>query len=369
MNNKRLKNISPFIVMDIVREANKFEDTIHFEIGQPDIKPSPKVQEALHSCNNFSYTESMGLRELRVAISKHYKRVYGIEISYKNILITPGTSGAFLVAYSLTCDYNQTLGFSDPGYPCYKNITNMLNITPHPIKVFEDSNYQITPMHLQNTTIDALQISNPANPTGNVYDNQNLKELIEYCQRKDIKFISDELYHGLTYDTTPQTALAYSKDIFVINGFSKYYSMPGFRVGWLIVPNNYIKKAEEIAQNIFISAPTISQYAALKAFDYPYLEKTQKIYQERRDYLYNELKQLFHIPKIPQGAFYIWADISKYSSNSLEFAYKLLQDIHVATTPGIDFGKNNTNKYIRFAYTRDIEHMQEGIKRLKEYLN
>ncbi len=368
--NSRLDAINSFIVMDIVREANRFSDAIHFEVGQPDLPPAPKVKEALCNINQeyIAYTPSMGLDALKERISLHYKEVYNLDVDSKNILITPGTSGAFLVAFALTCNYNGKLGISDPGYPCYKNISHLLNINPVSINVFKDTNYQITKEHLKNIKLDALQISNPANPTGNIYNNSNLKELIEYCLSNNIAFISDELYHGLTYDVKVESALKFSDEVFVINGFSKYFCMPGFRVGWLIVPDRFIKKAEEIAQNIFISAPTISQYAALNAFDYSYLESVNKEFKQRRDFLYSELKEIFNIASIPQGAFYIWADISRFSNNSLEFSKQLLEDIHIATTPGIDFGKNQTDSFLRFAYTREIEHLKEGVDRLKNYL-
>ncbi len=368
---QRLKGISSFIVMDIVKKAREHSDSIHFEIGEPDLKPNPKVELAAIKAlqeSKFGYTQSLGLQSLREKIAKHYSSTYGIDLDYKNIIITPGTSGAFLVAYSLTCDYNGSLGFSDPGYPCYKNISNLLYINPTKIEVFSNSNFQITKEHLNGLNLSALQISNPANPTGNIYDYSNLKELIEYCNKHSIAFISDELYHGLTYDTKVETALKFSKDVFVINGFSKYYLMPGFRVGWLIVPDNYIKKAEEIVQNIFISAPTISQYAALDAFDYSYLKSSKNIFKTRRDYLYNELSKLFKIPTLPSGAFYIWADISKYENNSQIFAQKLFSKTHVAVTPGIDFGTNQAEKYVRFAYTTNLENIKEGIKRIKKFL-
>ncbi len=368
---ERIENINSFIVMDIVQKSREFNDSIHFEIGEPDLEPPLRVQELAKKAidnKNFSYTNSMGLKELRVEISKHYKRVYAVDVNWENILITPGTSGAFLVAYSLTCDYNKNLAFSDPGYPCYKNISNLLHINPVKIEVFSDTNYQITKESLKNRSIDALQISNPANPTGNIYDNKNLKELINYCNQNSIAFISDELYHGLVYNKKIKSALNFSKDVFVINGFSKYFLMPGFRVGWLIVPDSYRKKAEEIAQNIFISAPTISQYSAIGAFDYNYLQTKTDIFKARRDYMYNNLKDIFEIPALPEGAFYIWANISKYEQDSQIFAKKLFDKTHVAITPGIDFGTNKTNKYVRFAYTTSLDNIKEGIKRIKQFI-
>lgn len=365
------KNMNSFIVMDIVRDAAKYEDTIHFEVGQPDIPPSSKVKEALKSAvdkNLFSYTESFGIYELRCKIANQYKKNYDIDIDPSRILLTPGTSGAFLVAYSIALKHGGKLGFSDPSYPCYKNFAYLLDIKPVTFDIGLYNEYQLRVDDIKKKDINALQISSPANPTGNIYIKDNLKDLVEYCDQKGINFISDELYHGLTYEDEAHSALEFGENVFVINGFSKYYCMPGLRLGWLIVPKNQVRNAEIIAQNLFISAPTLSQYAALEAFDEEYLKNTRDQFKRRRDYLYNELKDIFHIDAKPEGAFYLWADISRYSNDSYEFCKKMLNDIHVATTPGIDFGDNQTNRYIRFAYTRDIEHMREGVKRIKSYL-
>ncbi len=367
----RYKNMSSFIVMDIVREALKYEDTIHFEIGQPDLNPSSKVKESIKKAlkeNRFSYTQSLGLKELRKKIAKHYKKTYGVEIDKSQILLTPGTSGAFLVAYTLTLKSKEKLGLSDPSYPCYKNFAQMFDLNPVFMNIDKSCNYQLNIKHLKEVEIDALQISSPSNPIGNIYEKKSLKELINYCDNNGIAFISDELYHGLVYEKEAHTALEFSKNVFVINGFSKYYCMPGMRLGWIIVPKYLSREAEIIAQNIFISAPTLSQYAALEAFDYDYLEQIKKKFKKRRDYLYKELNKLFKVDAKPNGAFYLWVDVSKYSDNSFEFAKELLENIHIATAPGIDFGKNKTNKYLRFAYTREIKHMKEGIERLKNYL-
>ena len=368
----RYENMSSFIVMDIVREALKYEDTIHFEIGQPDLNPSPKVKQALKKAveeEQFAYTESLGLKALREKIVKHYKKTYSVEIDSSQVLLTPGTSGAFLVAYTLCLNHGEKLGLSDPSYPCYKNFAHMFDIEPYFMKIDKSCDYELKPEHLKEVAnLKALQISSPSNPTGNIYGNENLKSLINYCDNKNISFISDELYHGLVYEKKPATALEYSDKVFVINGFSKYYCMPGLRLGWIIVPKSLVREAEIVAQNIFISAPTLSQYAALEAFDYEYLESITKEFKERRDYLYKELSEIFEIDAKPDGAFYLWANVSKYSNDSFAFAKELLENIHIATTPGKDFGANNTNQYLRFAYTRDIKHMKEGIERLKKYL-
>lgn len=363
---KRLQHITPFIVMDILKEASNFKDMIHFEIGQPDLSPSPKVQEALQKAvqqKRFSYTQTEGLEILRQKIVKYYKDFYDVTVEAERIILTPGSSGAFLLAYALTLDIGQKLGFSDPGYPSYKNFAYILGIEPQPINVYADTNYCITTKHLQNLSIDALQISSPANPTGNIYDENNLEELVNYCQKRGIAFISDELYQGLVYEKSAVSALAFSDKVFVVNGFSKFFCMPGFRLGWIVVPKKYMRKATEIAQNLFIAPPTLSQYAALEAFDYEYLEFVRSTFQKRRDFLYNALQNLFNIKK-PEGAFYLWADSSQYAKDSFALSKEILQKAHVAVTPGVDFGKNSTQKFLRFAFTSDIATMQEGVKRL-----
>lgn len=367
----RYDKMSAFIVMDIVRESAKYPNAIHFEIGQPDLSPSENIKTALKNAvenNRFAYTESLGLPALREKICQYYDRTYGVTIPPHRVLLTPGSSGAFLVAYTLTLSDGDKLGLTDPSYPCYKNFAYMLDIQPEFMPVDYHNCYQLRVEQLKDKNIKALQISSPANPTGNIYTPECLKELNDYCIEHKIDFISDELYHGLVYDETASTALQFNPNAYVINGFSKYFCMPGMRLGWLIVPENKVREAEIIAQNIFISAPTLSQYAALEAFDEEFLATTKQIFRQRRDFLYNELKQLFTIEFKPQGAFYLWADVSKYTDDSYEFAKKMLRETQVAATPGIDFGTNGTKHYLRFAYTRDIEHLREGVERMKTWL-
>ncbi len=368
----RLRKVKSFIVMDILKEAQKYDDTIHFEIGEPDTEPPPKVWEyterAVKEKINY-YSEALGLTELREKISKFYYDKYKVDVSPSRIAITVGTSGAFLVAYMILLNQGERLALTDPSYPCYKNFSYLLDINPVFIPIDKTTNYQLTVEKLKEyKDIKALQITSPSNPIGNVYEKEVLKELIEYCEENNIYFISDEIYHGLVYDGKEYTALQFSDKSIVINGFSKYFSMPGFRLGWIILPEDLIRKAEIVLQNVFIAPPILSQYGALGAFDYQYLNKIRNIYKERRDFLYKELSKIFDIDVIPKGAFYIWANIERYSDNSYQFVKDVLKNIHVAITPGVDFGENNTQKYIRFAYTKDINHLKEGVERLKSYL-
>ena len=341
--------MKPFIVMDIVKESKKYKNVVHLEIGEPDILPSPKVKKATSKAideNQFFYTPSKGLLELREKIANHYKYFYDVDVNPENIIITTGTSTAFLIAFY----FAQKIATPTPGYPCYQNFAELEN---KEFITFKDS---------LDFEFDTLMISSPNNPTGEVVD---IEKYATFCKQNNKLLISDELYHGLIYDKEYSTALKYNKDAIVINGFSKFFCMPGFRIGWMIVPDDKIRMAEIIAQNILISAPTISQYAALEAFDYEYLEKVKNEFKKRRDFLYNELKDIFNISE-PDGAFYLWCDISKYSNNSLEFCNNLLKEKQVALTPGVDFGEFNT--HIRIAYTKDIKTLQEGVKRIKEFL-
>jgi len=367
----RYNKMTSFRVMDLVREAARYGDTIHFEVGQPDLPPSPRVKAALREAvaqDAFAYTESLGMLALREKIAAHYLREYGVEVDPGRILLTPGTSIAFMVAYLLTLRHGEVLGMSDPSYPCYKNFAHMVDAEPLFMPIGADDDYQLTPAHLEGQRMQALHISSPSNPTGTLYTPENLSALIAYCEAEDIAFISDELYHGLVYDAKAHTALEYSDAVIVINGFSKYYCMPGIRLGWMILPEALVRPAEIIAQNLYISAPTLSQYAALEAFDYDHLIQTRETFGERRDYLYEALSPYFRIDAKPDGAFYLWCDVSDYTEDAVAFSEELLRKIHIAVTPGIDFGSNGTNHYLRFSYTRSIAHMREGVERLQAYL-
>lgn len=369
----RVDKLSPFIVMDILAEAQKLKDVIHMEIGEPDLEPSPRVLEALERAvkeKKFFYTPALGLWELREKIAEFYLKKYGVEVSPERVIVTTGTSGAFLVAYAITLNAGDKIVLPDPSYPCYKNFAHLLDIEPVFVNVDKNTNYELrTEMLKEIKDFKAVHVSSPQNPTGSLYSAETLRELAQFCEERDVYFISDEIYHGLVYEGKEHTALEFSDRAIVINGFSKFFCMPGFRIGWMIVPEELVRKAEIVIQNVFISAPTLSQYAALEAFDYEYLGKVRQTFKERRDYLYSELKELFEIDAKPQGAFYLWANISKYSKDSYEFAKRLLREAKVATTPGVDFGKNKTNQYIRFAYTRNLDELKEGVRRIKEFLS
>jgi len=368
----RFARLTPFLVMDVLRKAQSRADVIHFEVGAPDIPPAPAVVEALvkaAQAGHYPYTESLGLWSLRETIAQFYYKRYGVNIAPERVIVTVGSSGALLMLYAILFNAHEQLLLPDPGYPCYKNFAAILDIQPLLVPIDQHCDYQLTVDTIkQYQNIKAIQIASPANPIGNVYPPAALKAIAEYCDDHAIYFISDELYHGLAYETEAQTALAFSDNAIVVNGLSKYFSLPGLRLGWAIVPKNLVRKAEIVMQNVYISAPIISQQAALAAFDDAYLMSVTQMYRQRRDYLYEQLGQLFTIDAKPEGGFYIWANTTPYAEDSLKFSQLLLDEIGVATTAGIDFGKNNTQNYLRFAYTRDVPHLQEGVRRLKQFL-
>jgi aspartate/methionine/tyrosine aminotransferase len=368
---RRRDKISPFIVMDILREAKKRDDVIHLEIGEPDLDPPPKVIELLKRGideRRYFYTPALGLPELRERIALYYEEKYGVSISPERVVITTGTSGAFLVAYSILLEQGDPIALADPSYPCYKNFAHLLCTEPVFIKVFPENNYQIRPEDLKGTSVKAVHLSSPANPTGTLYDAENLRSLADWCEEAGVSLISDEIYHGLVYEGRERTALEFSDRAVVISGFSKYFCMPGFRIGWMILPEDLVRDAEKVIQNVFISAPTLSQYCALGAFDYEYLAKVRETFLERRNVLYEGLKDVFEIEAEPQGAFYLWARIDEYSRDSYEFSMRLLREAGVAVTPGVDFGKNDTDRFIRLAYTREVSELERAVERIRNYL-
>ena len=354
--------MKPFIVMDIVKESQKLDDVVHLEIGEPDLLPSPNVKNAALKAieeNRFFYTESKGLKDLRVKIANHYKKFYDVEVNPNNIIITTGTSTAFLIAFH----FAKKIASPTPTYPCYPNFAEMEN--KEFINIPTNKNFKLKIDNLKNYDFDTLMISSPNNPTGTVYTKNELKQIAKFCKKNNKLLISDELYHGLVYTNDYTTALKYNKNAIVINGFSKFFCMPGFRIGWIILPDNLVRVAEILAQNILISAPTISQYAALEAFDYEYLNKTKEEFEKRKNFLYENLKNIFKITS-PQGAFYLWCDVSRYSNNSFEFAKEMLYKAKVAVTPGVDFG--DYPNHIRIAYTKNIYELEKAVIRIKNFI-
>lgn len=377
---ERAKRVTPFYVMELLEKAKALEENgehiVHMEVGEPDFTTPYKIKEAaIRAINNdyCQYTPSLGITELKGRIAEEYGHRFGIDCQPENIIITNGTSGALLLLFLVLLEEGRVIGISDPGYPCYKNFGILTNAKIMPIPVTEETNYEITINHLQAIDIcpDVLLIANPSNPTGTVYKGKDIASLHRFMVDYGGILIVDEIYSGLVYKEGMATALSISKDIIVVNGFSKSHAMTGWRLGWMVVPDLLVRPIQKMAQNIFISPPTISQYAALSAFDVKEdLEGMRQVYRERRDYLLPVLKELgFYIPVIPEGAFYIYAGIDRWKMDSMEFVERALEEAGVAITPGYDFGSFRAGQHVRFSYANSQEMLELGCKRLREWLS
>lgn len=388
----RIDDIQPFHVMALLARAKELEaagkDIIHMEIGEPDFPtPQPIVDAGIDAIQkgDVHYTPALGLLELRNAIAQFYKTRYALNISSERIAITPGASGALMLALGVVMQEGDEVLLADPGYPCNKNFVRFLSGKVLSIPVDASSSYQLTLKHLQENWTNktrVVMVASPSNPTGTLLPQDELTAMAKFVKEKGAYLIVDEIYHGLVYESEPETALNninhdnkyhdIDNHIIVINSFSKYFNMTGWRLGWIVAPKNLIENMDKLAQNVFLAASTPAQYAALAAFKpetIKILESYKNEFQQRRDFLLPKLKQLgFKIETEPQGAFYIYASCEKFTNDSYKFAYDLLENIGVAITPGKDFGDHKANSFVRFAYTTSIERMKEGIKRLNEYL-
>jgi len=379
----RNSEISSFYVMEFLRRAKQLEaqgkDVIHMEIGEPDFPAPPTIVDAgiKHLLTGeVKYTPAAGLPELRKKIAAFYRQRYGVTVDEQRIFVTPGASGAFLLALGVSLNPNEELLMADPCYPCNSNFAILFGGKAKTIAVDASSRYQLTASHIKEhwtpITKGAL-IASPSNPTGTLISPEELKQSIHTVNSLGGCFYSDEIYHGLVYDTKATTALAVSNDVFVINSFSKYFGMTGWRIGWLIVPDEFIEATEKLAQNIYIATSTLSQYAALAAFDentLAELENRRAEFAARRDFLYDNLLRLgFEIPIKPEGAFYIYANCKKFTDDSYQFALDLLVAEAVAITPGKDFGSHDAHQTLRFAYTTSIDKMTIAMQRLHRFIN
>jgi len=378
----RMQGISTFYVMELLQRAKELEregrDIIHMEVGEPDF-PTPQgvidAGKALLQTGEVKYTAAAGLPELRACIADYYQEQYAVKLDSRRVFVTPGASGAFLLAFGISLNPGEQVMMSDPCYPCNDNFVRLFNGQTHFVNVDASSAYQLTAELIAQhwgPASKGVLVASPSNPTGTMLDNRALKNMIEQTQRLGGCFYSDEIYHGLVYDQPAVSALEFSDEVFVINSFSKYFGMTGWRIGWLIVPEDFTEAAEKLAQNIFISTPTHSQYAALASFspeNKAELERRRQEFKNRRDFLYENLLRLgFEIACKPEGAFYIYADCNAFSDNSYEFAKQLLEKEGVAVTPGRDFGQHLANQHIRFAYTASIDRMAAALERLERFL-
>ena len=377
MKKSKRSNVDPFIVMDVMEAARKAESSgkniIHMEVGQPGT-PAPKLAKDFISKeiskNNLGYTVTLGLPSLRDRISKLYGEWYNLDISPDRIVITTGSSGAFILSFATLFNAGDRVGIASPGYPSYRQILKSQDLIPVDIQAKIENKFQPIPDDINSNNLNGILVASPANPTGSMIDKKSLTNLINSAKENNASFISDEIYHGIQYENKPTSALEITDECYVINSFSKYFSMTGWRIGWMVVPENHVRQVERLSQNLFICPPHVSQLTALVAMDSKEeLEQNIDIYKKNREILLEELpKAGLKTFSPPDGAFYIYIDISEFSNDSLKFCKDVLEKAGVAITPGLDFDQKRGNSTIRFSYARSTEDIKEGAERIKKFM-
>ncbi|WP_306934812.1 pyridoxal phosphate-dependent aminotransferase [Agrobacterium larrymoorei] len=375
--------VEPFHAMDILAEANRRRQAgrpvISMAVGQPS-HPAPKASleaaEAALKHGRIGYTDALGLRELREAISAHYRLRHQAIIDPARIAVTTGSSAAFNLAFLALFDAGDAVAIARPGYPAYRNILKALGLNVVEVPVTAETGYTLTPASLERAETKAgcklkgVLLASPANPTGTVTGRDALKRLATYCDSRDIAFISDEIYHGLTFVGDETSAVEVTDKAIVINSFSKYYCMTGWRVGWMVLPEELIRPVECLAQSMYISAPELSQLAAAAAFSAPEeLDIYKESYRTNRDFLMSRLPELgLPLASPMDGAFYAYVDTSRYSNDSMEFARRMLAEIDVAATPGLDFDPLEGHRAMRFSYAGSVSDIAEAVGRIAGWL-
>lgn len=377
---QRMLEIKPFHVMEVLKRARQLENDgrsiVHFEIGQPGQgAPQPVIEAAIKAMREHAlgYTPALGLMPLREAIAGHYARCHGLDISPARIAVTTGSSAALLLALCALVGPGEEVLHPDPCYPCARHMVSLCDARPVAMPTDEIAGYQPTLAQVTQAwkgPTRGVLIASPSNPAGSVINPDELRGIIDFSHSKGGFAIVDEIYGELVYGEKPVTALSLAPEAIVVSGFSKYFCMTGWRLGWLIAPEELIREIEKLAQNIYVSPPALAQYAALAAFQpdsLRVLEARRREFGERRDFLYQALQSLgYRIPLLPRGAFYLYADCSRFCDESSTFAEKLLEQTGVAVAPGRDFGEHHPDQYVRFAYTRTRSEMEEGILRLSQ---
>lgn len=373
MKSSRRGQVDPFIVMDMVEEARRLEAAgqriIHMEVGQPGT-PAPGLARAAALAQiagaSLGYTVSLGLPELRVGIARLYRRWYGIDLNPDRVIVTSGSSGAFLLAFSALFDAFDRVALAEPGYPSYRQILKALSLVPVGLPTRAEHRMQPQPADLAGKDLAGLIVASPGNPTGTMLGRPALGALMDEAARLGIAFVSDEIYHGLHYGARAVSALEVSDQAYVINSFSKYFSMTGWRIGWMVVPESHIRTVERLAQNLFICAPHVSQIAALAALGAEEeLEVNRAVYAENRRLMLEGLPLAgFDRFAPPDGAFYIYADVSDLTNDSLSLAREILHGAGVAVTPGLDFDPHRGGGTLRFSYAGATGDVVEGLSRL-----
>jgi len=374
--------IEPFRVMDVMARAAALErggrSVIHMEVGEPDFptpEPIRRAAAAALAAGALPYTVALGLPELREAIAGFYRTRYGVEVSPDRVIVTPGSSGALLLALAVLLDPGSELLVADPGYPCNRQFARTVDGEPVGLPVGPETGWQLTPELVEarwgERTAAAL-VASPANPTGTLVGEAALRGIHEVVRRRGGRLVVDEIYHGLTYGADPGTALAISDQLFVVNSFSKYWAMTGWRLGWMVSPPEYVRELEKLAQNLYICPSALAQRAALAAFlpeTLAVLEARREELRARRDLVVPALRAMgFDVPVVPQGAFYVYAGCGAFGADSGRLALDILESAGVAITPGLDFGRNAPERHLRFSYTTSRERLVEAMDRLARFL-
>ncbi|AXQ93777.1 aminotransferase class I/II-fold pyridoxal phosphate-dependent enzyme [Cereibacter azotoformans] len=370
--------VDPFIVMDVMEQARTLEaagrSIIHMEVGQPGTPAPAGARAALAramEAGPLGYTVALGLPELRKGIADLYRRWYGVELDPNRVVVTAGSSSAFLLAFTALFEAGDRVALGEPGYPSYRQILRALSLEPVGIPTRDENRLQPVPEDLAGVAdLAGLIVASPGNPSGTMLSQEALAALTGHCAERAIAFISDEIYHGLDYGTRAVSALEITDDVYVINSFSKYFSMTGWRLGWLVVPEAHVRPIERLAQNMFICPPHASQIAALTALDcMEELEANRIVYAENRRLMLEGLpKAGFTRFAPPDGAFYVYADVSDLTDDSLAFAAEILREAGVAVTPGLDFDPVRGARTLRFSYARATEDIVEGLRRLEAFM-
>jgi aspartate/methionine/tyrosine aminotransferase len=375
-------NVPPFMVMDVMAAAARIEaaggHVIHMEVGQPAVgAPSPAIavaQAALGSGRPLGYTESLGTASLRARIARHYSEAYRLPVSAERVIVTTGSSAGFILAFLSLFEPGDRVAIASPGYPPYRHILRALGCEPVLIETSAATRFAVTGESLRaahaKTPLAGVLVASPANPTGTMMEPRALAGLIETAKSEGIRFISDEIYHGLDYAMPAETALRFSDDVVVINSFSKYFCMTGWRIGWMIVPDVMVRPIDRLQGNLAISVPTLSQIAAEAAFEgRAELDAIKRGYEDNRKILIEGLPKVGLDRFLPvDGAFYLYADISKFSGDSVAFTRRLLEEAHVAATPGVDFDPAHGNEFVRFSYAGSAAEMREAVERIGNWL-
>ncbi|WP_206454134.1 pyridoxal phosphate-dependent aminotransferase [Aurantimonas marina] len=377
MTASRRSDIDPFRAMDVLAEANRMiaqgDSVLSLAVGQP-AAPAPEIARAaarrMLDHGRIAYTDALGRRDLRERIARHYGEAYDQSLDADRIMVTTGSSAGFNLAFLAAFDPGDRIAIAAPGYPAYRNILRTLGLVPVEIEVDRSTEYVFTAEHLRCAheagTIAGVLVASPANPTGTMTPREELRRLVEYADAQGIRFVSDEIYHGLAYGKAEATALEFSQRPIVVNSFSKYYCMTGWRIGWLVLPPDLMRAAERIGQSLYISAPELSQVAATAVFDArDELDRARDGYVRNRDLLIDRLPSLGFRDIAPiDGAFYAYAAIPEGEASSSAFAKAILENCHVAITPGTDFDPRRGERFVRLSYACDHATLAEALDRI-----